>query len=201
MQHFYDMQDILSQCEEIIKKIGKSPERSICKQMLELCTTMLIKHIRIDVLVLILLESRRQWFSDVQQRHIQRYKSTYIYSIVSLLTIYDNWYQMVLHFPFYKISTYPGFQTFMLRASVIRRFMSYDCGCFMIIYRSFPKGRKIVIVGGVAGGGSAAARQSMHLPVLDLDYDVWMRLHRLLCLKRDLTMHLPIVDFLIMLEV
>ncbi|KNB45802.1 disulfide reductase [Blastocystis sp. subtype 4] len=35
----------------------------------------------------------------------------------------------------------------MLRASVIRRFMS-----------SFPKGRKIVIVGGVAGGGSAAAR-------------------------------------------
>ena len=76
---------------------------------------MLIKHIRIDVLVLILLESRRQWFSDVQQGHIQRYKSTYIYSIVSLLTIYDNWYQMVLHFPFYKISTYPEHASACLR--------------------------------------------------------------------------------------
>lgn len=62
------------------------------------------------------------------------------------------------------------------------------------------KGRRIVIVGGVAGGGSAATRWRIPWECSLLDYDVLMSLHRLLSLKRDPTTRLRIVDSPILSE-
>ena len=43
-----------------MKRVGKTSERNICKQMLELCTNVLIKHVRIiDVVIMVVFENRR----------------------------------------------------------------------------------------------------------------------------------------------
>lgn len=57
----------------------------------------------------------------------------------------------------------------MLRLGLSRRFFSYGAERFLLMGRSFPKGRRIVIVGGVAGGGSAAARCHAFVSVYSAD--------------------------------